>query len=195
MPNGTLDSTRLYNASVRKDRAGAYTDPNGVYHPQGESPTQMSGIQLVAGEFLNFDAIAGTGQHGATQLVVGPDGDTNRIFEAYSGAHFGKSNIFAPIDSVVGVFLGDTSPAGDTPPATLDFTSAASRDYTTLSPMLNQVFFIGDGLKSDGTQQSFKVPAGATRLFIGKMDGTEWNNNIGTSTVTVHRPQQRKLVR
>ena len=57
------------------------------------------------------------------------------------------------------------------------------------------MFFIGDGRTTSGTVQQFIVPPGATRLFIGKMDGYEWNNNFGTSTVTIHPPAQVTIVK
>jgi hypothetical protein len=52
------------------------------------------------------------------------------------------------------------------------------------------IFFIGDGLTSDsnagffdGEQQSFIVPSGATRLFLGTVDGEGWYNNTGSFSV------------
>jgi Flp pilus assembly protein TadG len=194
MPDGTLANPTPTSTNIRRDRAGPYTDPNGVFHPNGESPSQFTGAPLMPGEALNFDAIAGTGQHGPTQTVVGPDGNTQRIQTHRAGAEHGKSSLTAPIDSVVGVFLDDSIPSGPTP-ANLDFTTAASRDFTSFSPQLRQVFFIGDGRTSTGTVQQFIVPTGATRLFIGKMDGFEWNNNLGVSTITVHKPGWVSLVK
>ena len=46
----------------------------------------------------------------------------------------------------------------------LDFSTAASRDFSTLSPQLKQVFFIGDGLDSSGSLQTFVVPRGSNLL-------------------------------
>ena len=56
-----------------------------------------------------------------------------------------------------------------------------------LSPALKQVFFIGDGLTGTGTgtTQTFVVPAGATRLFLGVSDGVGWFNNSGAFNATV----------
>jgi Flp pilus assembly protein TadG len=194
MPNGTLANPNPPPSGSRRDKAGPYTDPNGVYHPTGESPNQLTGLTLVPGEALAFDAIAGTGTNGSGQAVVGPDGNASWILSNDAGAENGKSNLTAPINSVVGVFLDDNVPSGTTP-ANLDFTTPASRDFTTLSPQLRQMFFLGDGLTSTGVQQKFIVPPGATRLFIGKMDGYEWNNNSGSSTVTIHRVGAIQLVK
>ncbi len=77
--------------------------------------------------------------------------------------------------ALAGVFLDDSTPSGSSPPATLDFSTAASRDFLSLSPGLGQVFFIGDGQTSGGTLQEFVAPTGATRLFFGIPDGFGFN--------------------
>jgi len=61
-------------------------------------------------------------------------------------------------------------------------------DFTTLSPTLQQAFFIGDGLtgRGIGSVQTFLAPSGATRLFLGSMDGSGWFNNGGSQTVTIN---------
>ncbi|RME75619.1 MAG: PEP-CTERM sorting domain-containing protein [Planctomycetota bacterium] len=72
---------------------------------------------------------------------------------------------------LVGVFLDNNVPNG-TAPARLDFTNGGlGTNFTTLSPGLGQVFFIGDGVTSNGTLQQFIAPAGATRLAFGIPDG------------------------
>jgi Ca2+-binding RTX toxin-like protein len=52
-----------------------------------------------------------------------------------------------------------------------DFNQGTS--FSSLSPQLGQVFFIGDGLTGNGTgsRQSFIAPLGATRLYLGIPDG------------------------
>ncbi len=85
---------------------------------------------------------------------------------------------------LAGVFVGPTTPSGS-PPATLQFTGPNGSSFTDLYPLLNQQFFIGDGLTGTGSgaQQSFHAPNGATRLFLGFADaygfGTPYNNLIG----------------
>ena len=58
--------------------------------------------------------------------------------------------------------------------------------FTTLCPSLKQVFYIGDGLSGSGagTAQQFVIPAGATRLFLGTVDGHEWSSNSGSFSVS-----------
>jgi len=57
---------------------------------------------------------------------------------------------------------------------------------TSAPSALRQPFYIGDGRRSTGEVQHVVVPTGATRLFIGTMDGYEWNNNVGGFNVTAH---------
>ena len=83
--------------------------------------------------------------------------------------------------SLVGVFVAAGGPSGTAPPA-LDFTSSGiGTSFTTLSPLLDQVFFIGDGLTGDGTGtvQTFNVPAGATQLYLGISDAPFYNGSPG----------------
>jgi PKD repeat protein len=93
---------------------------------------------------------------------------------------------------LVGVFLGSGAPSGSAPPR-LDF-NVLTTDATSYRPLLQQVFFIGDGRTSRGVAQSFSVPAGASRLFLGVADAFAFNgnpgfydDNRGAWTVTVTR--------
>jgi hypothetical protein len=88
----------------------------------------------------------------------------------------------APLNALVGVFLGDADPSNATAPAMLPFGEQAERDYVTISPQLGQVFFIGDGKGADGKYQTVVVPDGVTKLYFGIMDSFEWNNNSGQLT-------------
>jgi Concanavalin A-like lectin/glucanases superfamily len=98
---------------------------------------------------------------------------------------------------LTGVFVNDSEPM-DPPPPVLDF-SVIGTSFTSLSPALNQTFFIGDGLTGDGSGsvQQFMVPAGATRLFLGFADACSYHgppscygDNLGsfTATFTIVQP-------
>jgi hypothetical protein len=101
------------------------------------------------------------------------------------GDEHGIANVVAPIDALIGVFLGPDQPDSSAAPEALDFSTPALRDFASLSPLLKQPFFIGDGRRNDFTTlQVFIVPAGATRLFLGTMDGYDWVNNVGSLDVT-----------
>ena len=100
---------------------------------------------------------------------------------------------------LVGVFVPAGGPTG-TAPTALDFTSSGlGTSFTSLSPLLDQVFFIGDGLTGDdtGTQQKFNIPSGAGQLWLGISDAPGYNgapgaygDNLGSYTVgfTVNAP-------
>lgn len=93
---------------------------------------------------------------------------------------------------LVGVFLGAGGPSGSAP-AALNFTSSGiGTSFTSLSPLLDQVFFIGDGLTGNGSGsvQTFVVPTGATELYLGISDACGYNgspgcydDNLGSFTV------------
>jgi hypothetical protein len=55
-------------------------------------------------------------------------------------------------------WFGDARPTGPAPPR-LDFTD--NEDFKVLAPRIGQTFFVGAG------KASYRVPAGATRLFLG----------------------------
>jgi len=65
------------------------------------------------------------------------------------------------------VFLGDNAASGLTPVSRNDGIS-----FTSVSPLLQQVFWIGDALTGtgSGSVQQFFAPTGATRLFLGPLD-------------------------
>jgi Flp pilus assembly protein TadG len=103
-----------------------------------------------------------------------------------NGSEHGISNIAAPINSMIGVFMDANVPDHDGPvPAGKDFSTQTERDYSSFEPDLRQSFYVGAGQTSLGDQQTIIVPEGATRLFLGTMDGHEWSNNLGGFTATI----------
>ena len=150
-----------------------------------ESPVQVSDLSLTGGLILTFSVTGGVMNYAGCPLVCdGPDGDW--LVNHYEGAEHGFSSVIAPLNSLMGVFLGDLAPHLSASPTDLDFRpDGVGLDFTTLAPALRQVFFIGDGLTRWSTIQHFIVPDGATRLYLGTMDGFEWNNNTGAFIVDV----------
>lgn len=149
------------------------------------SPFQVTGVPLTAGQSIYFRDFQGTtGYAGVTGLDA--EGDTGWIVTQQSAN--GINSTSAPIGSLVGVFLDSSVPSGSSAAASLNFSSSTSRDFSTLSPALKQVFFIGDGVNSSGKLQAFVVPTGATRLYLGIMDekGWWWDNtgSLSTSIIT-----------
>lgn len=94
---------------------------------------------------------------------------------------------------LAGVFLTDAIPSAPAP-ASLDFSSTAiGTSFTQLAPLLQQTFYIGDGLTGEGSgsTQSFLIPDAATRLFLGIVDGSYfvgapdyYDNNTGAFSAT-----------
>ena len=155
---------------------------NGFDVAPDQSPIEVKGILIKPNEILTFSVTGGVA-HGPFQLV-GADGETN-VVSRVPGVENGIADITAPFDALIGVFLDDSAPSNFPPPAALDFSNASSRDFASLYPQLRQPFFIGDGKDSFGGVQQFIAPVGATRLFLGIMDGYEWADNQGSFTVKV----------
>jgi hypothetical protein len=64
-------------------------------------------------------------------------------------------------------------------------------NFPQLSPLIQQTFFIGNGRTSSGAVQTFHVPAGATRLYLGFADAVSfvgtpccYGDNSGSLTAT-----------
>jgi len=175
MPNGTTAN---------------FTNQGWTDQAPTNSPILANGITLTAGKSLQFKFTGSVSYYPGTQ-PFDPDGDPGWIIDDYyagdnGGAEHGIADINAPLTSVIGVFLNDNDPSTSAAPAALDFSTDASRNFQSISPQLKQPFFIGDGVMDDGvTLQSFVVPAGATRLYIGVMDGQQWSDNSGSLSTTV----------
>jgi hypothetical protein len=75
---------------------------------------------------------------------------------------------------LVGVFTQNT--VGGAPPVALVF---GKRRSDSLSPLLNQSFFVGDGHVKDGVGRrvNFTVPAGATELYFGISDSCYYGSH------------------
>jgi hypothetical protein len=176
MPDGTL--------GVNKTGIGLIVDI-----APDQSPTLVSGIAIAPGTMLKWSASGIVGNDVSDPAYnAGPDGFLNYKLQHYGGPENGISDIKAPVNALVGLFLGDGQPNLNQAPVLLDFSKARSRNYTVLSPLLQQVFFMGDGLTSSLVAQTIVAPAGATRLYLGTMDGYGWNDNTGFFEVTLVDP-------
>jgi hypothetical protein len=124
------------------------------------------------GRTLTFSTIAGT--------VTPASSNPNSTHGADGGTYDGNSvNItsLGPISGIIdtndrtlalyGVFLSANPETGSTAPARLDF--SGNHAFTSLTPLLDQTFFIGDGLTGTGTGavQNFFVPNSASFLQLG----------------------------
>ena len=130
------------------------------------SPAQVTSLPIVPGTNITFST-TGTVKNGPSYPMSPPTGNLTWTLSHLTGDENGISNVTMPIDCLLGVFLGPDQPNLTPAPAALDFSTAASRDYTNLKPLLKQPFYIGSGLNSHGDVQTFTVPAGATRFLPG----------------------------
>ena len=169
--------------------------PNGAVLVSDTAPTNSpvlgsSGLNLANGSFLTILATGGTnyGGCGNSSPDGGCGGDLTVVSPVFNISGNSLSGVTVPINALIGIFLDNNVPGASQPPAALNFTSVAARGARTISPLLNQVFFIGDGLMGTGSlrAQQFIVPPGATRLFLGSADTPGGNyNNAGSFTVSV----------
>lgn len=161
--------------------------PNGATLGSDTAPTNSpvlgsAGLTLISGQFLTFSATGSTNYGGCPSNS--PDALNCGNF-TFAGNNLG--NFTGPANALIGVFLSSGVPPGPAPLG-LDFSSAAAQSASLISPLLYQVFFIGDGLTgtASGTTQNFTIPAGATRLFLGSADSAGTNfNNSGSYSVSV----------
>jgi len=165
-----------------------------------ESPVLVNGSLPAAGSTISFSHVTGSVSYAGTTPVDPADGYPGFWFQhddqpAGSAEHpeNGIADLISQADSLVGVFLGNGAPNLTSAPIGLDFsglgaayfTEIGTLNFTTLSPELQQPFFIGDGLTSGNVVQDFVVPQGATRLYLGAMDTFSWYNNTGSFSVEV----------
>ncbi len=148
----------------------------------GTLPPEFNfGFTAGSGLVLIFSSVTGsvTLDSGSGNHVNDPDGVGSasginaNSFEGVSGIIASNAGFLA------GVFLGPSEPS-DPAPLRLDFTIIGT-SFTSLSPQLNQVFFIGDALTGhgSGSMQQFDVPSGATRLVLGLVDAPNFSGDPG----------------
>jgi hypothetical protein len=148
---------------------GTYLVRHGGPTPEEIQETLPPSIPVSAGNVIRVldPAVGGVSFfNGFGAPLYGPGG--NGLSGSNLTALGGISGYIGPQGPLTGVFLSDAIPTSG-PPATLNFNS--NIDFLTLSPLLGQVFYIGDGLTSLLAFQEFIAPTGATRLFLGIPDG------------------------
>jgi len=162
---------------------------NGSDSAPAHSPVLVGGLTLIAATPVTFTNATGGVLHTPGCSTSAPFSGCNPIdgttfFDHSGGDQNGIAALRAPINALLGVFLGPNQPDASPAPAGLDF-QTLGLDFETLSPELKQPFFVGDGQTAGGSVQQFFVPQGAARLYLGTMDGFGWFNNTGAINVTV----------
>ncbi|MBS0478443.1 MAG: PEPxxWA-CTERM sorting domain-containing protein [Proteobacteria bacterium] len=130
-----------------------------------------------AGNVFVFNATGAINCCGGTPNA-GPDGGGGAM--SVGGAN-GLSSLTGNTSiPLVGVFTTNSDPFGGAAPATLNFDA---NNPTNLAPLLNQVFYIGDGRagynNAGGANLAFVAPTAATRLYIGVIDAYSFNGTTG----------------
>jgi hypothetical protein len=178
--SGAAHATTVTGVSVDA-RANVYGgDPGGG---GAGVPAISEPLPALTGRTITFSNVLGEVSccSGSAGSFNGPDGGTYPTnVNTNIGAFDGTSGIVAGgrIMFLVGVFRDADGP-GVTAPPSLDFTSAYGN--TAFAPLIDQVFFIGDGLTGTGTgsNQTFFVPGAATRLELGFADALGLNGPPG----------------
>ena len=147
----------------------------------GGSVASPFNLNTGTNRILTFSSVTGTTTFDSVNSE-GPDGAGQnsqvQAFQGISGISFTTGH-----GQLVGVFING-APAGfadgssGSNAATLSYDTAAQA-LATYSPVLNQTFFIGDGLTGTGSGavQQFFVPTGATQLVLGFSDGQSFSGN------------------
>ena len=198
MPSGTLNQDFRADNSTLWDYAGTTSTPR-------QSPLELplSQLSVSPGDPLSFEGLSGSASYVANSANNSADGDNTFLValgQTYppsvpTDSMNGISNVRAPIGAIMAVFLDDNPPTNSPAPTDLDFSTDSQRDYSSISPQLKQVFFVGDGKRSDGEVQHIVVPQGATRVFIGMMDAWQWNDNVGDFQFKVYGRNVVRLVK
>ncbi len=199
----TLNEVVNSNNPVTTD-ANGYVDGNApttseIYEDVGAIPTNDAGAMQQYAAYNNDpqanntwdatkDSIGNKSSAETTNLLTSSGDD-----DVIQGSENNLSNVAAPLNSMMGVFLppvptdGNTAPQplGTKAPPGYDFTNETARNYDQIGPSVQQVFYTGSGQTNNGVrgaQQSIVVPANAGRFYLGTMDGQEWANNTGAFT-------------
>jgi uncharacterized repeat protein (TIGR03803 family) len=139
-------------------------------------PVTVSLDPTVTGQVVTISNVSGAVEYWTAPPQVNADGTDPAIFST-DGTNFdsfaGLAGVKAPvIGPLMGVFLnGQEGAVGHVVPTALDFGGIGTA-FTSLSPSIDQPFFIGDGLTGTGSgaTQQFVVPTGATGLALGVLD-------------------------
>jgi len=104
-----------------------------------------------------------------------PDGRAIVAWPLDAESYDGIAGVEAGVQGfLAAVFLGPLEPQ-DPSPSRLDFRSGG-RNFRFLDPGLERTFFVGDGLGGgiNMVPQTFIVPSGATRLYLGFHECPQW---------------------
>jgi uncharacterized protein (TIGR03437 family) len=140
------------------------------------SPVQVK-VPLTPGKGIQFLAVGSISR--PTTPFIPPEG---LAALDSAGGSYGLTTVTARQSSLVGVFVGDSVSTENLFDHGLDFTGGLT-DVTLIPPVLQEVFYVGNGLTPSGQPRTFVVPTGATRLFLASLDRAV-SDNSGAWTAT-----------
>jgi hypothetical protein len=194
---GTASATTIIDGTVTVHASDSIWDYNGSSSAGGTAPSGI--IAVTGGDVLTFSNVTGSltssgghacpSTHGCITTWSGvnindADGLANPSNAKITNTAVGSvSGIVTPgAGALIGVFV-NAEPATGIQPPTLDFSAPGATGFTSLAPLVNQAFFIGDGLTGDGTggQQTFTAPADAVELLLGVADACGYSGPFGCS--------------
>jgi len=187
-PGQTITGVTVSGQTSIYDVFGHPGDPGGDYGP--DLPAVLTTSAAGAGNVFTFKATGLVSCCSDTPNIP-PDGGGGPM--NITGANGLSGLIGSQHIPLVGVFTTNVDPSGSSPPATLTFDAS---NPTSLSPLLNQVFYVGDGLSgymnAAGAPLTFTAPGSATRLYLGVIDAFSfggvtgyYNDNLGAFTVNI----------
>ena len=183
----TLSSSTLANIMVVPGTANIFGSGFATPSGGGSLPPLFS-FSSGSGLVLSFSSVTGSVSSGAFNF--GPDGEGPTTFGTNMDSFQGLSGVRADTSFLLfAAFLDTNSPTGASP-ADLDFrASGLTPDFLNLAPAIGQIFYVGDGRTGTGgagTVQTFQVPVGATRLFLGIADGQFDGTNVFGAPTNYH---------
>ncbi len=184
LPLGTMAFAAAAHADTVQGTAVIYAAGTQSALAAGVGGTLPTAIVINAGTTSFSFSDSGTVSLNGGGNFNDADGNNSAVSNSYNSGYGSLSGITAPgAGYLTGVFVASTGPSGAAPGA-LDFSVANGfgTNFPQLAPLLDQVFYIGDGLTGDGTgtRQTFYVPTGAGILYLGISDAGGYNGGPGS---------------
>lgn len=179
----TLSTSLDVQATSNIFLAGLNIQSNNPVRMEGGAGTVPSEITFAPSEgsvltvTVNYGRLGccGIGSDGAAD-GIGADGYTPGGTDVNGYGSIPRVVVFGHQMFLAGMFLTDAEPTYPAPPGSV---YARGDDFLLDVPIIQQVFYIGDGLSPDGQVQLHRVPKGATRLFFGFVDAFGFEGSPG----------------
>lgn len=179
----TLSTSLDVQATSNIFLAGLNIQPDNPVRMEGGAGTAPSEITFAPSEGSVLTVTVNYGRLGCCGIGsdsaadgVGADGYTPRGTDVSGFGNIPPIVVFGHQMFLAGMFLTDAAPTSPAPYASV---YAGGDDFLLDTPLIQQVFFIGDGLSPDGQIQLHRVPKGATRLFFGFVDAFGYEGSPG----------------